>query len=112
MIVVREGTEGPYAGAGGVMRRGTPHEIATQESLNTAYGVERGGPLRVREGARPRPRKKLTLVHKTNVLTYAGDLWQRTVDRVGAGVPRGRRPTTATSTRPRCSSSASPSGST
>ncbi|GAB3906363.1 3-isopropylmalate dehydrogenase [Microbispora bryophytorum] len=81
MIVVREGTEGPYAGAGGAMRRGTPHEIATQESLNTAYGVERVVRYAF-EKALARPRRKLTLVHKTNVLTYAGDLWARTVDRL------------------------------
>ncbi len=79
MIVVREGTEGPYAGAGGVMRKGTPHEIATQESLNTAFGVHRVARYAF-DRAMARPRRKLTLVHKTNVLTYAGDLWQRTVD--------------------------------
>jgi 3-isopropylmalate dehydrogenase len=86
MVVVREGTEGPYAGAGGTLRRGTPHEVATQESLNTAYGVERV----VRDAfgrAAVRPRRKLTLVHKTNVLTYAGDLWQRTVDAVAPEFP-------------------------
>jgi 3-isopropylmalate dehydrogenase len=86
MVVVREGTEGPYAGAGGTLRRGTPHEVATQESLNTAYGVERV----VRDAfgrAAARPRRKLTLVHKTNVLTYAGDLWQRTVDAVAPEFP-------------------------
>ncbi|WP_030913647.1 3-isopropylmalate dehydrogenase [Streptosporangium amethystogenes] len=86
MIVIREGTEGPYAGAGGVMRRGTPHEIATQESLNTAYGVERVVRYAF-EKAVARPRKKLTLVHKTNVLTYAGDLWARTFDRVSLEYP-------------------------
>lgn len=86
MIVVREGTEGPYAGAGGVMRRGTPHEIATQESLNTAYGVERVVRYAF-DKAQGRPRRKLTLVHKTNVLTYAGDLWARTFDRVGLEYP-------------------------
>jgi len=86
MIVVREGTEGPYAGAGGVMRKGTPHEIATQESLNTAYGVERVVRYAF-EKARQRPRKKLTLVHKTNVLTYAGDLWARTVERLKPEYP-------------------------
>ena len=86
MLVVREGTEGPYAGVGGVMRRGTPHEVATQESVNTAYGVERV----VRhafERAAARPRKKLTLVHKDNVLTYAGDLYQRVVRAVAADHP-------------------------
>jgi 3-isopropylmalate dehydrogenase len=79
MLVVREGTEGPYTGAGGVMRKGTPAEIATQESVNTALGVHRVARYAF-EKAATRPRRKLTLVHKTNVLTYAGDLWQRTVD--------------------------------
>ena len=81
MIVVREGTEGPYAGAGGVLRPGTPQEIATQESVNTAFGVERAVRYAF-EVAASRPRKKLTLVHKNNVLVYAGDLWSRTVDAV------------------------------
>jgi 3-isopropylmalate dehydrogenase len=79
IVVVREGTEGPYAGAGGVLRKGTPAEVATQESLNTSYGVTRV----VRYAfdlAAQRARQHLTLVHKTNVLTYAGDLWQRVVD--------------------------------
>jgi 3-isopropylmalate dehydrogenase len=76
MVVVREGTEGPYAGAGGVLRKGTPAEVATQESLNTAFGV--GRVVRYAFGlAQRRSRKHLTLVHKTNVLEYAGDLWQR-----------------------------------
>ncbi len=85
-VVVREGTEGPYVGNGGTLRRGTPHEIATEVSVNTAYGVERV----VRDAfgrAQARPRKHLTLVHKTNVLTYAGDLWARTVARVAADFP-------------------------
>ena len=80
-VVVREGTEGPYAGNGGTLRKGTPHEIATEVSVNTAYGVERV----VRDAfgrAQARPRKHLTLVHKTNVLTNAGDLWFRTVQAV------------------------------
>jgi 3-isopropylmalate dehydrogenase len=81
MVVVREGTEGPYTGAGGVMRKDTPAEIATQESLNTAFGVERVVRYAFNRAA-ARPRQKLTLVHKTNVLTYAGDLWQRVVDRL------------------------------
>jgi 3-isopropylmalate dehydrogenase len=84
-VVVREGTEGPYVGNGGVIRRETPHEIATEVSINTAYGVERV----VRFGfetARKRS-KKLTLVHKTNVLTNAGSLWQRTVNRISADYP-------------------------
>lgn len=86
MIVVREGTESLYAGAGGVLRRGTPHEVATQESLNTAFGVERVIRYAFAKAAE-RPRKKLTLVHKTNVLTYAGDLWMRTLNRVAADFP-------------------------
>ncbi|MEV5754211.1 3-isopropylmalate dehydrogenase [Actinoallomurus sp. NPDC052308] len=86
MLVVREGTEGPYAGAGGVLRKGTPHEVATQESLNTAFGVERVVRYAFEQAAR-RPRKKLTLVHKNNVLVYAGDLWSRTVDAVAAEYP-------------------------
>jgi len=86
MIVVREGTEGPYTGAGGVMRRGTRAEIATQESYNTAFGVERVARYAFNV-AKARPRKKLTLVHKTNVLTYAGDLWQRTVTALAAEFP-------------------------
>ncbi|ACZ90697.1 3-isopropylmalate dehydrogenase [Streptosporangium roseum] len=86
MIVVREGTESLYAGAGGVLRRGTPHEVATQESLNTAFGVERVVRYAF-DKALSRPRKKLTLVHKTNVLTYAGDLWARTFDRVSLEYP-------------------------
>ena len=82
MLVVREGTEGPYTGSGGVMRKGTPDEIATQESINTAFGVSRVARYAF-ERAAERPRRKLTLVHKTNVLTYAGDLWQRTVHEIG-----------------------------
>jgi 3-isopropylmalate dehydrogenase len=73
LIVVREGTEGPYAGAGGVLREGTPHEVATEESINTRYGVER-----VVRDAFARARRRVTLVHKTNVLAYAGSLWSRT----------------------------------
>jgi 3-isopropylmalate dehydrogenase len=86
MVVVREGTEGPYTGAGGFMRRGTPEELATQESLNTRFGVERVTRYAF-EQAMARPRKKLTLVHKTNVLTFAGDLWQRTVDSLAKEYP-------------------------
>jgi 3-isopropylmalate dehydrogenase len=86
MVVVREGTEGPYTGAGGVMRKGTPAEIATQESINTAFGVERVARYAFNR-AMARPRRKLTLVHKTNVLTYAGDLWQRTVDGLAKEFP-------------------------
>ncbi|WP_163551230.1 3-isopropylmalate dehydrogenase [Candidatus Frankia alpina] len=86
MIVVREGTEGPYAGAGGVLRRGTPHEVATEESLNTRYGVERVVRDAFRRAAR-RERRHLTLVHKNNVLTKAGDLWSRTVAEVASEFP-------------------------
>src|SRR5215472_4127389 len=86
MVVVREGTEGLYAGTGGALRKGTPAEVATQESLNTFYGVSRV--VRYAFGlAAQRSRQHLTLVHKTNVLTYAGDLWQRTVDRLRAEFP-------------------------
>jgi 3-isopropylmalate dehydrogenase len=84
-VVVREGTEGPYVGNGGVLRKGTAHEIATEVSLNTAFGVERV----VRDAFQraQRRRKHLTLVHKTNVLTHAGDLWFRTTQRVGEEFP-------------------------
>jgi 3-isopropylmalate dehydrogenase len=80
-IVYREGTEGPYVGNGGVLRKGTAHEIATEVSINTAFGVERVVRAAF-ERARSRPRKHLTLIHKNNVLVYAGDLWKRTVDAV------------------------------
>jgi 3-isopropylmalate dehydrogenase len=83
MVVVREGTEGPYVGNGGRLREGTPHEVATETSLNTAYGVERV----VRDAfarARARDRRHLTLVHKTNVLVHAGGLWRRVFDEVAA----------------------------
>jgi len=86
MLVVREGTEGPYIEAGGVMRKGTPAEVATQESINTAYGVGRVARFALQRAAE-RPRRRLTLVHKTNVLAYAGDLWRRTVSEVAADFP-------------------------
>jgi len=86
LVVVREGTEGPYVGNGGVLRRATPHEIATEVSVNTAFGVERVVRDAFRRAA-ARPRRHLTLVHKTNVLVHAGDLWSRTVQRVGADFP-------------------------
>jgi len=85
-VVVREGTEGPYVGNGGAIRVGTPQEVATEVSLNTAFGVERV----VRDAfarAQARPRKKLTLVHKNNVLVHAGHLWSRTVDVVAKEFP-------------------------
>ncbi|WP_019633070.1 3-isopropylmalate dehydrogenase [Actinomadura atramentaria] len=87
MVVVREGTEGPYTGVGGVLRKGTPHEVATQESVNTAFGVERVVRYAFAQ-ADARPRRKLTLVHKDNVLTFAGELWQRIVKQVGAEYPQ------------------------
>jgi 3-isopropylmalate dehydrogenase len=86
MLCVREGTEGPYVGNGGVLRRDTPHEIATEVSLNTAFGVERVVRYAF-ERAVARPRKHLTLIHKTNVLTHAGSLWSRTVEEVAAEFP-------------------------
>jgi 3-isopropylmalate dehydrogenase len=81
-VVIRENTEGPYVGEGGVLRRGTPHEVATQGSVNTRMGAERA--IRYAfELARSRgDRRHVTLVHKTNVLTFAGDLWQRAFDDV------------------------------
>jgi 3-isopropylmalate dehydrogenase len=82
-VVVRENTEGAYAGEGGFLRKGTPHEIATQGSVNTRMGVERCVRYAF-ELAQRRDRRHLTLVHKTNVLTFAGDLWQRTFDVVAA----------------------------
>jgi 3-isopropylmalate dehydrogenase len=84
-VVVREGTEGPYTGNGGVIRAGTPNEVATEVSLNTAFGVRR-----VVQYAFERAllrRKHLTLVHKNNVLTYAGKLWSRIVAEVGEDYP-------------------------
>jgi 3-isopropylmalate dehydrogenase len=80
-VVVRENTEGTYAGEGGWLRKGTPHEVATQGSVNTRMGVERCVRFAF-ELAAGRERRRLTLVHKTNVLTFAGDLWQRTVGEV------------------------------
>jgi 3-isopropylmalate dehydrogenase len=85
-VVVREGTEGPYVGNGGAIRVGTPHEVANEVSVNTAFGVERV----VRDAfarAAARPRRKLTLVHKHNVLVHAGHLWRRTVEAVNAEFP-------------------------
>ena len=84
-IVCREGTEGPYVGAGGTLRKGTPHEVSTEVSLNTAFGAERI--IRDAFERAVRRRGKVTLVHKTNVLVYAGDTWQRTFERVAAEYP-------------------------
>ena len=85
-MVVRENTEGTYAGEGGFLRHGTANEIATQGSVNTRMGVERCVRYAF-ELAQSRDRQHLTLVHKTNVLTFAGDLWQRTFDSVAAQYP-------------------------
>ena len=84
-VVVREGTEGPYTGNGGAIRVGTPHEVATEVSVNTAYGVNRV--VRYAFDLAAKRRKHLTLVHKTNVLTFAGTLWSRIVAEVGAQYP-------------------------
>jgi 3-isopropylmalate dehydrogenase len=85
-VVIRENTEGPYVGEGGVLRKGTPHEVATQGSVNTRMGVERCVRYAY-ELAESRSRKHVTLVHKTNVLTFAGDLWQRAFTEVAGGHP-------------------------
>jgi len=85
MVVVREGTEGLYAGAGGGMHAGTPNELAVEESLNTVFGVRR-----VIEDSFARAAKRrghVTMVHKTNVLTHAGGLWKRTFDEVSSQHP-------------------------
>ena len=85
MVVVRENSEGLYTGSGGFHRKGTPFEVAVQESVNTRHGVERI--VRFAFEQARRRRRHLTLVHKTNVLTYAGDLYQRVVDEVGREYP-------------------------
>ena len=86
-VVVREGTEGPYIGAGGVLALGTENEIATEESINTRRGAERT--IRYAfETAMKRPRKKVTLVHKNNVLTRAGSLWTRAFNEVAKEYPQ------------------------
>jgi 3-isopropylmalate dehydrogenase len=85
-VVVREGTEGPYTGNGGSIRTGTPHQVANEVSVNTAFGIERV----VRDAfarAAARPRKHLTLVHKHNVLVHAGEMWRRIVEEVNADFP-------------------------
>ena len=85
-VVVREGTEGPYVGNGGAIRQGTPHEVANEVSVNTAFGVERTVRYAF-ELASNRDRKKLTLVHKNNVLVHAGWLWQNIVNKVAQEYP-------------------------
>ncbi len=92
-VVIRENTEGPYVGEGGVLRKGTPHEVATQGSVNTRMGAERAirfaFELAVQRGqTNPGGRMHVTLVHKTNVLTFAGDLWQRAFNAVAAEYPQ------------------------
>jgi 3-isopropylmalate dehydrogenase len=84
-VVVREGTEGPYTGTGGAIRVGTPHEIATEVSVNTAFGVRRV--VEDAFGRAQQRRKHLTLVHKNNVLTFAGSLWLRTVQDIATDYP-------------------------
>jgi 3-isopropylmalate dehydrogenase len=87
LVVVRENSEGLYTGAGGFHRKGTPHEVAVQESINTRHGVERIVRYAFELAASPARRRKVTLVHKTNVLTFAGDLYQRVVDELGREFP-------------------------
>ncbi|MFD1720019.1 3-isopropylmalate dehydrogenase [Amnibacterium endophyticum] len=84
-VVVREGTEGPYVGNGGAIRVGTPAEVANEVSVNTAFGVERV--VRYAFEQASARRNGLTLVHKTNVLTFAGSLWHRTVDAIAPEYP-------------------------
>ena len=84
-VVCREGTEGPYVGAGGRLRAGTPQEVSTEVSINTAYGAERI--IRDAFERAMKRRKKVTLVHKTNVLVHAGKTWQEAFDRVKAEYP-------------------------
>jgi len=87
MVVVRENSEGLYSGAGGFHRKGTEHEVAVQESINTRHGVERIVRYAFELAMKPHRRRKLTLVHKTNVLTFAGDLYQRVVDELAKEFP-------------------------
>jgi 3-isopropylmalate dehydrogenase len=86
LVVIRENTEGPYVGEGGVLRKGTPHEVATQGSVNTRMGAERA--IRHAFDLAMKRRKHVTLVHKTNVLTFAGDLWMRAFEEVAAEYPQ------------------------
>jgi 3-isopropylmalate dehydrogenase len=88
LVVVRENSEGLYSGAGGFHRKGTAHEVAVQESINTRHGVERIVRYAFELAMTPARRRKVTLVHKTNVLTFAGDLYQRVVDEVAAEYPK------------------------
>ncbi len=86
-VVVRENTEGLYTGSGGFLRKGTPHEVAIQESINTRSGVERCLRFAFDYCRRRNKRKKLTLCGKTNVLTYAFDLWERVFHEVAREYP-------------------------
>jgi 3-isopropylmalate dehydrogenase len=86
-VVIRENTEGPYVGEGGVLRKGTPHEVATQGSVNTRMGAERAIRYAFDLAVKRNGAKHVTLVHKTNVLTFAGDLWQRAFNAVAAEYP-------------------------
>lgn len=86
-VVIRENTEGPYVGEGGVLRKGTPNEVATQGSVNTRMGAERAIRYAFELAVKRDGAKHVTLVHKTNVLTFAGDLWQRAFNDVAADYP-------------------------
>jgi 3-isopropylmalate dehydrogenase len=86
-VVVRENTEGLYAGAGGILRKGTPQEVAIQASVNTRFGVERVVRFAFSEALKSGRRRHVTLVHKTNVLNHAGDLWARVFEEVAAEYP-------------------------
>ncbi|MEO0278574.1 MAG: isocitrate/isopropylmalate family dehydrogenase, partial [candidate division WOR-3 bacterium] len=86
-VVVRENTEGLYAGGGGFLRKGTPYEVAIQESINTRMGVERCIRFAFEYCRKRNKKKKVTLVGKTNVLTYAWDLWWRVFQEVGEEYP-------------------------
>jgi 3-isopropylmalate dehydrogenase len=87
-VVIRENTEGPYVGEGGVLRKGTPNEVATQGSVNTRMGAERAIRYAFELAVSRNGRKHVTLVHKTNVLTFAGDLWQRAFSEVAFEYPQ------------------------
>ena len=87
-VVIRENTEGPYVGEGGVLRKGTPNEVATQGSVNTRMGAERAIRFAFELAVQRDGRRHVTLVHKTNVLTFSGDLWQRAFDAVAADYPQ------------------------
>ncbi|MDR2709666.1 MAG: 3-isopropylmalate dehydrogenase [Elusimicrobiota bacterium] len=87
MVIVRENTEGLYVGAGGFLRKGTPQEVATQESINTRFGVERCTKYAYELTKKRAKNNKLTLCGKTNVLTYASDLWQRTFNELAKNYP-------------------------